>query len=70
MCKYARVLTGEAPSVGISGHIGGQPGLGLVLLAAVARGVEVRHTDEMLPQVFILALYRGDHLAGEFRSAT
>lgn len=63
----------------LSWPVGGQPGLGvegpwtglrLVLLAAVARGVEVRHADGMLPRVFILALYLGgEYLAGEFRSA-
>lgn len=57
-----RVLTGEAPVVGISWRTGGLPGLGLVLLAAVARDVEVRHTDGMLPQVFLSVLHMGESI--------
>lgn len=56
----------KAP-MGISWHIGGQPGL--ALLAAVARGTEVSHTDEMLPQLSLCLVHCGEYLAAEFRSA-
>ena len=48
--------------MGISWHIGGQPGL--ALLAAV-----VSHTDEMLPQLSLCLVHCGEYLAVEFRSA-
>lgn len=59
------MLVGEAPMS--PDTAGGQPGL--ALLAAVARGTEVRHTDEMLPQVSLCLVRCGEYLAGEFRSA-